>query len=177
MPKAGEIRKGHEIGRKEAWHKYIWHACIDCGKERWVMFNKGKPRSLLCSKCSGRKYGLLVGKRTGEDASNWQGGRRNDGKGYTLVWVANDDFFSPMRRTNGCIREHRLVMAKHLNRCLLPWEVVHHKNGIKDDNRIQNLELLPDRRWHLVDLQTKAYITLLEGQIRHLEGLLELKEV
>lgn len=71
---------------------------------------------------------------SGDKHYNWKGGRRK-ANGYIEIRVPNTE--------RGYMFEHRHVVEKHLGRTLFPWETIHHKNGIKDDNRIENLELLP----------------------------------
>jgi len=80
----------------------------------------------------------------------WKGGRVRTQRGYILIRIAPEDFFFPMAAKKHQVMEHRLVMAKHLGRCLQPWEKVHHKNGIKDDNHIENLELADSQGNHLL---------------------------
>jgi hypothetical protein len=121
----------------------------------------------LCIKCS---------KKLGMDSTKWKGGRHISSNGYVFIHVREDDFFAPMRDHHGYVLEHRLVMAKHLKRCLLPWEIVHHKNGKKSDNAIENLELITDKRFHMVDMASKNYIKRLENKILVLENkLMELR--
>ncbi len=117
-----------------------------------------------------RKWGIEVRHPhpIGSKCPTWKGGRVKE-HGYWLVRLEPTDFFHPMCKANGYCYEHRLVMAKHLNRHLLPWEVVHHKNGQKDDNRLENLQLLPHISYHLVDSGLKHKIAILNKRIRTLE--------
>lgn len=134
----GEIRRGKEIGYVHGSTQYVWQACLGCGKERWVMLLKCNPVSVQCQSCGKR---LTNNRHRGEKDGNWKGGKYKTKHGYINVLIRLDDFFYPMARADGYVFEHRLVMAKKLGRCLLRWELVHHKDGIKDHNNESNLEL------------------------------------
>ena len=64
-------------------------------------------------------------------------GRKVHSKGYVEIYSPDN----PCAVRN-YVFEHRLVMESNLGRFLNPSEQVHHKNGVKDDNRIENLELV-----------------------------------
>lgn len=68
---------------------------------------------------------------------NWKGGRWIC-HGYVLKKAYNH----PKRNYRDYYPEHRLVMEKHLGRYLESSEAVHHINGDKQDNRIENLEII-----------------------------------
>jgi hypothetical protein len=71
----------------------------------------------------------------------WKGGRVIDSNGYVRLWVPQKDPLKCMSLNDGYVLEHRYVMAKHLGRPLERHETVHHINGNREDNRLENLQL------------------------------------
>jgi len=77
-----------------------------------------------------------------ERHGNWKGGVVTTPHGYTAV---SGGEFPEMRDMNGYTLEHRLVMARSLGRPLTRHETVHHINGDRKDNRLENLQLRQGR--------------------------------
>jgi hypothetical protein len=84
--------------------------------------------------------------KLGEHARHWKGGRFKDDDGYILVYCPDH----PYARNSRYVAEHRLVMEKHLGRYLEPKEYIHHKNEIKDDNRLENLQLVSYKEHYII---------------------------
>ena len=77
-------------------------------------------------------------RKKGKKSPLWKGGKTVDNNGY--IMLTKPDHTNSDKR--GRILEHRFVMSEYLGRPLERWEHVHHKNGIKDDNRIENLAVV-----------------------------------
>jgi hypothetical protein len=75
--------------------------------------------------------------QTKHGIGRWHNGKeaRMERHGYVYVWEPDN----PDSYANGWILEHRLVAAQTLARRITSDEQVHHVNGIKDDNRAENL--------------------------------------
>ena len=93
----------------------------------------------------------------GEEACNWKGGFYGAGKGQKYVYkYANNH---PNATKDGYVMEHRLVMEKHIGRYLTKEEIVHHRDGRKDNNVIENLELVSDQGSHTREHFERSHIT------------------
>lgn len=87
-----------------------------------------------------RQVGLLEAVHLrGAQHGSWKGGRVKV-NGYVYV-LAQDEIAASMSNSQGYTAEHRLVVAQSIGRPLEPRETVHHINGDRTDNRLENLQL------------------------------------
>ena len=95
-------------------------------------FGKRKNCSLACGNISKSKS------MSGQNGPSWNGGILLTMRGYRSVLEKDH----PCADSKGYVYEHRLVMERKIGRYLNPSELVHHKNWIKTDNRIENLQII-----------------------------------
>jgi hypothetical protein len=131
--------------------KYITKKCPACGHNfnSYIHASRkycSKPcqNNVPISKEHRRKLSESHKGKRGVKASNWKGGRRTH-KGYILIYCPDH----PNTIMRFYVKEHRLVMEKHLGRYLKKEEVVHHINQNKADNRIENLQLFANHCEHM----------------------------
>lgn len=153
ISEAGKGRKHSEETKKKL------RAKIFSAEHRRKLSEAGKGR--MCTAATRTKIGFKnTGKKRTEEfkrlRSNaykgckgpfWHGGRSIDKSGYVLINSPGN----PFHDVRNYVFEHRLVMEKHLGRYLTKEEKVHHVNGNKADNRIENLRLLANQREHVKD--------------------------
>lgn len=124
----GEWRyRGSDGGQRKAFIV----ECAECGQR---VAKRRKP-------VSGPNAATLYCGRTCKNNAMWRsrGGRKplKSSTGYMLLFSPEH----PYAQANGYVAVHRLVMEEQIGRYLGPLETVHHINGVKDDNRPENLEL------------------------------------
>ena len=103
--------------------------------------------------------------RFGPLAGRWKGGRAGAGtkKAYVSIYMPTH----PHCTKEGYVMEHRLIMERSVGRYLFTTELVHHKNGDKKDNRLENLELLPSKKAH-----SRAHFDAVK-EVIHLKKILD----
>lgn len=111
----------------------FWICKCECGNLHEVygsVLRNGDTRSCGCLNDETRRN------RKRDKHPCWKGGRYQESSGYIRIL----DSDHPHADKSGYVLEHLAVMSESLGRALFEGETVHHKNGIKDDNRLENLE-------------------------------------
>lgn len=103
--------------------------------------------------------------KTKEKCSAWKGGRIKQ-CGYIKLHLPEH----PFADSKDYYQEHRYLMEQHIGRLLEPEERVHHKNGIKSDNRLENLMLVSDMAHHRM-LHRKQWVCNKCAKVHYAKGL------
>lgn len=176
-----DIKKSTELGHSPRSERCGLVSCIICGKERWIRISRIRDHKFknMCSKCM-RDY------QYGEHHPRWKGHRKSSNN-YNMILVYPDSPYYCMAKPSTTIHaggryvlEHRLVMAQHIQRPLLESEHIHHLNGNKIDNHLDNLQLISPHD-HAVythmcaSCNIRKEIKLLKWQVKNLQNQLQYK--
>jgi len=133
----------HRKPRAPQKSKKIEMNCIVCGSH-FLKYPSAKDTYCCSDKCARIKRSQTIRERwSGSNNWAWKGGRVKS-SGYIFIQKRTH----PHVNSSGYVAEHRLVMEKHLGRYLSPTERVHHINGIRDDNRLENLMVMTSAKAH-----------------------------
>ncbi len=125
--------------KREKWVKYVEVICSMC--EQPFLQKKGNGKKYKRAYCSDKcRAAAIKTHYSGKNHMSWRGGRYKSGHGYILI--KSPEHHRADR--NGYVQLSVLVVEHELGRELLPDEVAHHKNEIRDDNRPSNLQVLTD---------------------------------
>ena len=113
-------------------------------KEKMSKSHKGNVGYWNGRKFSKEHKEKLSKSHSGNKSYRWNGGKVKKDKGYILIYSPNH----PNYDSRKYVLEHRLITEKCLGRYLTKEEVIHHINGIKDDNRPKNLYLFESTSEH-----------------------------
>lgn len=131
--------------KKLSHFPYTKGVCLNTGqthfKKGHLPWNKGNHIFLG----GGNKKG-----NTREKSPSWKGGVTKS-RGYIYIHSLNH----PFRDGHNYVKQSRLIIEKYLGRFLQPIERIHHINGIKDDDRLENLMYFPNESKHQKFHRTK----------------------
>jgi hypothetical protein len=100
------------------------------------------------------------GQLTNSSNPNWRGGRSIASNGYVLIRMPNH----PLADTRGYVYEHRLVAEQMIGRPLLAHEQIHHKDGNKQNNHPDNLQIMPSPFHHRAMHRTTGFMRRNPGE-------------